>query len=97
MMKAGIAAVAAAMLLAGSVFAQAETLKIGFLATLSGPLAVIGEHARDGFLLAVKQRGGRLGGLDAEIIVEDDALKPDLAVTRTQQFLDRDKVDFIVV
>lgn len=61
-MKAELTTVAAAMFLAGSAVAQAETLKIGFLATLSGPLGVIGENARDGFLLAVKQRGGRLGG-----------------------------------
>ncbi|MPZ34972.1 MAG: ABC transporter substrate-binding protein [Rhodospirillales bacterium] len=95
-MKAGLAALAAAMLLGGSVVAHAETLKIGFLATLSGPLAVIGQHSRDGFLLAVKQRGGRLGGLNAEVIVEDDALKPDLALAKTQQFLLRDKVNFVV-
>jgi branched-chain amino acid transport system substrate-binding protein len=96
MMKAGFAALAAATFLGGAVMAQAETLRIGFLSTLSGPLAVIGEHARDGFLLAVKQRGGRLGGLEAEVIVEDDALKPERAILRTEQFLERDKVDFVV-
>jgi len=96
MMKAGITAVAAAMLLATSVVAQAEALKIGFLTTLSGTMAVIGQHARDGFLLAVKQHGGRLGGLEAKVTVEDDALKPELALTKTRQFLERDKVDFVV-
>jgi len=96
MMKAGLTALAAAMFFGGSVVAQAETLKIGFLGTLSGPLAVIGEHSRDGFLLAVKQRGGKLGGVAAKVIVEDDALKPERALTRTQQFLERDKVDFVV-
>jgi branched-chain amino acid transport system substrate-binding protein len=96
MMKAGTTAVAAAMLLATSVVAQAETLKIGFLTTLSGPLAVLGQHSRDGFLLAVKQRGGKLGGVNAEVIVEDDALKPEQAFIRTQQFIERDKVDFAV-
>jgi branched-chain amino acid transport system substrate-binding protein len=95
-MKAGLAALVAAMLFGGSVMAQSETLKIGFLTTLSGPLAEIGGHARDGFMLAVKQRGGRLGGLDAKVIVEDDALKPERALIRTQQFLERDKVDFVV-
>jgi branched-chain amino acid transport system substrate-binding protein len=95
-MKAGITAMAAAMLLATSALAETETLKIGFLTTLSGPLAAIGKHSRDGFLLAVKQRGGRLGGLDAKVIVEDDALKPDLAIAKTEQFLLRDKVNFVV-
>jgi branched-chain amino acid transport system substrate-binding protein len=95
-MKAGLAALVAAMSLGGSVVVQAETLKIGFLTTLSGPLAAIGQHARDGFLLAVKQHGGVLGGLKVEVIVEDDALKPERALIRTQQFLERDKVDFVV-
>lgn len=95
-MKTTIVALAASMVLANPVMAQAEKLKIGFLATLSGPLAVIGENARDGFLLAVKQRGGRLGGLETEIIMEDAQLKPEIAVNRTQQFLQRDKVDFAV-
>ena len=95
-LKAGTAAAAAAMFLATSVVAQAETLKIGFLTTLSGPLAVLGQHSRDGFLLAVKQRGGKLGGVDAEVIVEDDSVKPDVALLRTQQFIERDKVDFVV-
>jgi branched-chain amino acid transport system substrate-binding protein len=96
MMKLGITAAAATMLLVTSVVAHAETLKIGFLTTLSGTMAVIGQHARDGFLLAVKQRGGRLGGLEAKVIVEDDALKPELALTQTRQFLEHDKVDFVV-
>ena len=96
MIRAGLVILAAATVLGGSVVAQAEALKIGFLTTLSGPLASIGGHARDGFLLAVKQRGGKLGGLDAEVIVEDDALKPERALLRTQQFLERDKVDFVV-
>jgi branched-chain amino acid transport system substrate-binding protein len=96
MMKRGITAAAAITLLLTSVVAKADGLKIGFLTTLSGSMAVIGQHARDGFLLAVKQRGGRLGGLEAKVVVEDDALKPDLALTRTRQFLERDKADFVV-
>lgn len=96
MMKGGFAVLAVVITLGASVVTQAETLKIGFLTTLTGPLAVIGTHARDGFLLAVKQRAGRLGGLNTEVIVEDDALQPDRALLRTQQFLERDKVDFVV-
>ena len=96
MMKSCTAIAAASVLLVTSVAAQAGTLKIGFLTTLSGTMAVIGQHARDGFLLAVKQRGGRLGELETKIIVEDDGLKPELALTRTHQFLERDKVDFVV-
>lgn len=75
--------------------AAAEGLKIGFLATLSGPPAVLGQHMRDGFLLGVKQAGGKLGGLDTEVLVVDDELKPDGALTKVQGLLERDKVDIM--
>jgi branched-chain amino acid transport system substrate-binding protein len=51
---------------------------------------------RDGFKLGVKQLGGKLGGREAEIILVDDELKPDVAVTRVKTLLERDKVDIVV-
>ena len=45
--------------------AQAEdNLKVGLIATLSGPPAVLGQQLRNGFTLAVKTLGGKLGGRD---------------------------------
>ncbi|WP_029059781.1 ABC transporter substrate-binding protein [Stappia stellulata] len=89
------AAVAAAAVGLCGAAAQAESLKIGFLATLSGPPAVLGQHMRDGFLLGVKQAGGKLGGLDTEVIVVDDELKPDGALTKVRGLLERDQVDIM--
>ena len=69
-------------LLALSVFgafagvAQAEALKVGFITTLSTPAGYLGEDARDAFLLALKQKEGKLGGVDIDLIIEDDSLKP---------------------
>src|SRR3954453_10633931 len=40
----------------------ASELKIGYLSTLSGPAGAIGGEIRDGFKLALKMAGGRLGG-----------------------------------
>jgi branched-chain amino acid transport system substrate-binding protein len=94
MIKTLLAGAAITLALAASAFG--ETLKIGFLTTLSGPMASIGQHARDGFLLAVEQRGGRLGGLETEVIVEDDSLKPELAVGHAQKFIQDDQVHFVV-
>src|SRR5689334_23374021 len=73
-----------------------EKLKIGFIATLSGPPAVIGQQLRNGFLLGVKAHGGKLGGREADVIVADDELKPDVAVAKVKGFVERDKVDFVV-
>lgn len=90
-----LAAAATLAVLASAAQAQ-EKLKIGVIATLSGPPAVLGQQLRNGFQLAVKQLGGKLGGRDVEILVQDDELKPDVAVTKVKAFVDRDKVDFVV-
>ncbi|CAM3213695.1 ABC transporter substrate-binding protein [Paracoccus nototheniae] len=71
-------------------------VRIGLLYTLSGPAAVLGEQSRDGFLLAMEKLGGSLGGLEAEIIIIDDEQKPDIAVARARELVERDQVDFVV-
>src|SRR5947199_10780328 len=81
--------------IAGHAFAQ-EKLKIGMIVTLSGPAAVLGQQARDGLTLAVKDLGGKMAGRDVEIVAVDDELKPDVAVSKVKGLLERDKVDFVV-
>ncbi|MGU3494766.1 ABC transporter substrate-binding protein [Xanthobacteraceae bacterium A53D] len=75
--------------------AWADPVKVGLVSTLSGPSAPLGVHMRDGFLLAVKELGGKLGGQPTEVIVVDDELKPDVAVAKVKGLLDRDKVDVV--
>ncbi len=76
--------------------AAADTVKVGVIVTLSGPAAVLGGQVRDGFNLAVKTLGGKLGGLDADVIVVDDELKPDVAVNKVKGLIERDHVNFVV-
>jgi ABC-type branched-subunit amino acid transport system substrate-binding protein len=73
-----------------------EKLKIGVIVTLSGPAAALGQQVRDGFALAVKDLGGKMAGRDVEVVVADDELKPDGAVSKVKGLLERDKVDFVV-
>lgn len=73
----------------------ADKVKIGFLSTLSGPGAGLGIDIRDGFNLALKHTGGKLGGLPAEVIVADDQQSPDAAKQTTERLLKRDRVDFM--
>jgi len=73
-----------------------EKLKIGLVLTLSGPAAALGQQVRDGFSLALKDLGGKMGGREVELVVADDELKPDAAVTKVKGLLERDKVDFVV-
>lgn len=91
--RAGFAAALGVMLPMSA--ALADPVKVGLVSTLSGPSAVLGQHMRDGFLLAVKEMGGKLGGQETEVIVVDDELKPDVAVQKVKGLLDRDKVDFV--
>ncbi|WP_159349075.1 ABC transporter substrate-binding protein [Roseomonas harenae] len=76
--------------------AQAPGIKVGFLATLSGPAATLGNQLRDGWLLSVKHLDGKLGGVPVETLVIDDELKPDVALTKVRAALERDKVDAVV-
>src|SRR6202166_304021 len=82
-------------LAAGQASAQGK-LKIGVIVTLSGPAAALGQQVRDGFALAVKDLGGKMAGRDVEVVVVDDELKPDGAVTKVKGLLERDHVDFVV-
>jgi branched-chain amino acid transport system substrate-binding protein len=74
----------------------ADKIKIGVIVTLSGPAAALGQQVRDGFNLAIKDLGGKMAGREVEVVVADDELKPDAAITKVKGLLERDKVDFVV-
>src|SRR5688572_9541820 len=91
----GICALALAASLAASAALAADKVKVGFVSTLSGPSSALGVDIRDGFMLAVKLYGGKLGGLPAEVLVSDDQFKPDVAKQLFEKNVKRDKVDFM--
>lgn len=86
---------AATLALALPAAAAADKVKIGFVSTLSGPNAAIGVDIRDGFNLAVKLAGGKLGGLPAEVQIVDDQLNPETGKQAVDRLVKRDRVDFI--
>ena len=88
-------AVGLALATAAGTARSADQVKIGFVSTLSGPSSALGIDIRDGFQLAVKLGGGKLGGLPAEVIVNDDQFKPDVARQLFERNVKRDKVDFM--
>jgi len=85
---------AALLVLACNAYA-ADKVKVGFVSTLSGPAAGIGTDIRDGFNLALKMSGGKLGGLPADVSIVDDQQHPDTAKQVVDKFLKRDHVDFV--
>jgi branched-chain amino acid transport system substrate-binding protein len=74
--------------------AQAQ-VKIGFMATMSGPAGALGQDMYDAFMLAVEHNGGKLGGQTVQIFKEDDQLKPDLGTQIAQKLIEKERVHFI--
>ncbi|WP_394168801.1 ABC transporter substrate-binding protein [Saccharospirillum alexandrii] len=70
---------------------QAENVKIGMITTLSGGGAHLGVDARDGFMLAIEQAGRD----DVEVLIQDDAQKPDVAKSLADEFVQREEVDIM--
>jgi branched-chain amino acid transport system substrate-binding protein len=73
----------------------AESVKIGYIATMSGPGASLGKDILDGFKLGMKHCGDKLGGLSVELVEGDDQLKPDVGVQVATRMIEKDKVDFV--
>ena len=93
---ARLATVAAAAIAATCLPAvAADTLRIGFMSTLSGPGGALGVDIRDGFNLAVKHAGGKLGGIPLDLQIADDQLKPDVAKQITERFLQQQKAHIV--
>ena len=76
--------------------AAAAEVEVGMIVTLSGPPAALGQQAVDGFQLALDDLGGKLGGEEARLIVEDDELKPEVALSKANALVESEEVDFVV-
>lgn len=90
-MRKIIAAGIFGLTLAASGLAMAEPVKIGVITTLSGGGAGLGIDMRDAFVLAIKQSGNK----DIELVIEDDAQKPEIAVQLAEKMIQSDKVDLM--
>ena len=90
---AAAAAATAAMMMAGA--AQADTVKVGYMTTLSGSAGIIGKQMQNAVNLAMDHTGGKLGGMDAEVIFADDQRKPDVAKQLANRLVKSDRVDVV--
>ena len=94
-MRAGSLFAAAVLSLLAAPAWASDSVKIGLITTLSGPEAVMGNPMRDSAKLALSMLGGKVGGLQAELVLGDDQQKPDLGRQQAEKMLKKDKVDFI--
>ena len=84
-----------AVLALAAVPVQGGTVKIGFVTTLTTPAGVIGRDMRDAVNLALDDIGNKMGGLDVEMIFEDDGFKPEIGKQKTDKLVQKDNVDFV--
>ena len=85
--------IASAITITGA--AQADSVKIGFVTTLTTPAGVIGEDMKNSVMLALEHIGNKMGNLDVVLIIEDDGFKPDIGKQKTDKLVKQDDVDFV--
>src|ERR1700690_1115803 len=76
--------------------AQAEELRIGFIAPMTGGFAQVGKDMVNGFQMYLDEHDNKLGGVDVKFIVEDDQAKPDFGVTKAKKLILQDQVHMFV-
>jgi branched-chain amino acid transport system substrate-binding protein len=90
-MKKTLGALALGLTLGLSAPAMADNVKVGMITTLSGGGAGLGIDVRDGFMLALKNAGAN----NIEVVTEDDARKPEIAVQLADKMIQSDQVDIL--
>ena len=73
----------------------ATEVRLGFIASLSGPLALVGTEMQRGMDLALAQLGGKLGGLPVKLSTGDDKAIPSEGVTAASKLIDKDRIDIV--
>jgi branched-chain amino acid transport system substrate-binding protein len=71
-----------------------SVIKIGFINSLTGPEAPIGENLTNGVLLAQDDLKAR--GIEVQLIKQDDVGKPQIAMSAMEQLVTGDKVSAIL-
>ena len=96
-----IRAVSKAFVMAGLAMASLVTLaqepiRVGFLTVKSGALAAGGRQLEEGLTLFLKQRNNMIAGRKVELFTADTAGQPAQTKTKTQELVERDKVQVII-
>ena len=93
----GLMGVALAALLAGvGSGAGADVVKVGVVASFSGPFAMYGKQFKDAIDAYVAEHGTKAGDHEVQFIFKDDGgPNPDQAKALTQELLVKDKVNYL--
>jgi branched-chain amino acid transport system substrate-binding protein len=91
-----IGAASSGMLLPEIVRAQSGKLRVGFMLPYTGAYAPLGVAIENGFLMALNEQGGKLGGREVEFFKVDDESNPAKGIENATRLVQRDKVDVLV-
>ena len=94
-MKTKLSALVAGLALVATPAMAADSVKIGFITTLTTGAAVIGNDMRDAVNLAMEHVGGKMGGKKVELILEDDGFKPEIGKQKADKLVKKDDVNFV--
>ena len=94
-MRLGILGTLSLALMLISQVALAETVRIGFVTTLTGGAGAIGYDMRDAVELALDHLGRKMGDSDVKMFYEDDTFKPAVGKQKTEKLVKKDKVHFV--
>lgn len=71
-------------------------IKIGHIRSITGPTAITNAAMIKGFDLGMEMLNYEIAGRKVEVILEDDAIKAELAIDKARKLVEQDKVDMIV-
>ena len=91
-----IGAASTGLLLPQIVRAQSDKIRVGFMLPYTGTFAQLGVAIENGFLMALNEQGGKLGGREIEFFKVDDESNPAKAIENANRLVQRDKVDVLV-
>ena len=94
-MKTKLSALVAGLALVATPAMAADSVKIGFITTLTTSAAVIGNDMRDAVNLAMEHIRGKMGGKKVELILEDDGFKPEIGKQKADKLVKKDDVNFV--
>lgn len=90
-------AVASALMVGGAQAAISDnTVKIGYLADMSGTYRdLAGPNGLKALEMAIKDFGGKVNGAKIEVVSADDRNNPDASSSTVRRWVENDKVDMV--
>ena len=76
--------------------AQKGPIKIGVISPMTGGAAQAGKDMTNGMQMWLDENGNQMAGRKVEVIIEDSQGQPNIALTKLQKLVERDKVNVLV-